>query len=190
GVRRLEALTADSAIARLQMDEQVIHQLTDRLRTKPEEIPSQVEKLQEQIKKYEREIEQLKMKIALGQSDSEQEDVREVEGIRVMTRRVSDLDAAGMRQLADALSKRARSGVVVLGQATDGKASLVVRVTDDLTNRLNAGHIVREVSAVIGGKGGGRADMATGGGNDTEKLDHALDASFEIVRRMIEGDAM
>ncbi len=187
GVRRLEALTADGAIQRLQVDEQVIRQLTDRLRTKAEDIPSHVEKLQEQVKKYEREIEQLKMKLALGQSDSEQEDAREVEGIRVMTRRVTDLDATGMRQLADALSKKARSGVVVLGQSSDGKASLVVRVTDDLTARLNAGQIVREVSAVIGGKGGGRADMATGGGNDTEKLDQALAATSEIVRAMIAG---
>ncbi|MEW6208258.1 MAG: alanine--tRNA ligase [Acidobacteriota bacterium] len=187
GVRRLEALTADGAIARLQADEQVIRQLSDRLRAKPEEIPTAVEKLQEQVKKYEREIEQLKMKLALGQSEAEQEDVCEVEGIRVLTRRVSDLDAAGMRQLADALSRRARSGVVVLGQETDGKASLVVRVTDDLTARLNAGQIVREVSAVIGGKGGGRADLATGGGNDTEKLDQALAATSEIVRAMIAG---
>ncbi len=189
GVRRLEALTADGTIQRLQSDEQVIRQLTDRLRTKAEDIPSHVEKLQEQIKKYEREIEQLKMKLALGQSDSTEEDVREIEGIRVMTRRVADLDATAMRQLADALSKKARSGVIVLGQATDGKASLVVRVTDDLTNRLNAGQIVREVSAVIGGKGGGRADMATGGGNDTEKLDQALAASSEIIRAMLVGGA-
>jgi alanyl-tRNA synthetase len=189
GVRRLEALTADGAIARLQSDEQVIGQLSDRLRIKPEDIPSQVEKLQEQVKKYEREIEQLRMKLALGHSDSASEDTREIEGIRVLVRRVSDLDANGLRQLADALSQKARSGVIVLGQAADGKASLVVRVTDDLTARLNAGQIVREVSAVLGGKGGGRADMATGGGNQAEKLDEALAATSEIVRAMIADKA-
>jgi alanyl-tRNA synthetase len=185
GVRRLEALTADAAIARFQTDEQVLEQLGDRLRAKPVEIPAQVDKLLEQVKRYEREIDQLKMKLALGQSESASEDVREIEGIRVMTRRVTDLDANGLRQLADTLSQKLKSGVVVLGQATNGKASLVARVTDDLTSRLNAGQIVREIAALVGGKGGGRADMATGGGTEPEKLDQALSASYETVRRML-----
>jgi alanyl-tRNA synthetase len=189
GVRRVEALTADGTIARLQADEQVIGRLVDRLRTKPDEIPAQVEKLQEQVRKYEREIDQLKMKLALGQTESAGEVISDIDGISVLTRRVSDLDANGMRQLADALSQRLRSGVVVLGQTVDGKASLVVRVTDDLTKRLNAGKIVREVSAVVGGKGGGRADMATGGGTDTAKLDQALSATPEIVRAIVAGAA-
>jgi alanyl-tRNA synthetase len=73
----------------------------------------------------------------------------------------------------------------VLGQATDGKASLVARVTDDLTKRLNAGQIVKEISALVGGKGSGRPDMATGGGNEPEKLEAALEASYETVERML-----
>jgi alanyl-tRNA synthetase len=185
GVRRLEALTADSAIARLQTDEQLIKQLSDRFKTRPEDIPAQVDKLWEQVRRYEREIEQLKMKIALGHTESGTESVREIGGVRVLTRRVSDLDPNGMRQLADTLSRRVKPGVVVIGQAIDGKASLVVRVTDDLTGRLNAGQIVREIAALIGGKGGGRADMATGGGSDTEKLDQALGASYETIERML-----
>jgi alanyl-tRNA synthetase len=127
----------------------------------------------------------LKVKVALGQSAPASEDVRDLAGVRVLSRRVSDLDAGGMRQLADSLSQKLRSGVVVLGQANDGKAAIVVRVTDDLTNRLNAGHIVREVAAVLGGKGGGRADMATGGGSNSEKLDEALISSFESIKRML-----
>jgi alanyl-tRNA synthetase len=185
GVRRLEALTADAAFARFQSDEQVLEQLGDRLRAKVAEIPAQVDKLLDQVRRYEREIEQLKMKLALGQSESASEDVREVEGIRVMTRRVADLDANALRQLADTLSQKLKSGVVVLGQATNGKASLVARVTDDLTGRLNAGQIVREIAAIVGGKGGGRADMATGGGTEPDKLDQALSASYETVRRML-----
>ena len=185
GVRRLEALTADAAIARFQSDEQVLEQLGDRLRAKPADLAAQVDKLLDQVRRYEREIEQLKMKLALGQGESASEDVREVEGVRVMTRRVADLDANALRQLADTLSQKLKSGVVVLGQATNGKASLVARVTDDLTARLNAGQIVREIAAIVGGKGGGRADMATGGGAEPEKLDQALSASYETVRRML-----
>ena len=187
GVRRLEALTADAAIARFQNDEQVIEQLGDKFKTKPQDIPAQVDKLIEQVRRYEREIDQLKLKIAQGESANAAESAREISGIRVLARRVSDLDSNGMRQLADTLAQKIKSGVVVLGQATNGKASLVTRVTDDLTKRLNAGQIVREVAALIGGKGGGRADMATGGGSEPEKLDQALDASYEMVERMLDA---
>ncbi|HEX8087471.1 MAG TPA: alanine--tRNA ligase [Blastocatellia bacterium] len=185
GVRRLEALTADAAIARFQNDEQVMDQLGEKFKTRPQDIPAQVDKLIEQVRRYEREIDQLKLKIAQGESAQAADSAREVGGVRVLARRVSDLDANGMRQLADTLSQKLKSGVVVLGQATNGKASLVARVTDDLTKRLNAGQIVREVAALIGGKGGGRADMATGGGSEPEKLDQALDASYEMVERML-----
>jgi alanyl-tRNA synthetase len=139
------------------------------------------------VRRYEREIEQLKLKMAQAESASAADSAREIAGIRVVARRVTNLDANGMRQLADSLSQKLKTGVVVLGQANDGKASLVARVTDDLTKRLNAGQIVREISALVGGKGGGRADMATGGGNEPEKLDQALEASYEAVERMLAG---
>ncbi|HSE38757.1 MAG TPA: DHHA1 domain-containing protein, partial [Blastocatellia bacterium] len=185
GVRRIEALTADAAIARFQVDEQVIEELAERFKVPLLDIPAQVDKLQDQVRRYEREIEQLKLKMAQAESASAADSAREIAGIRVLARRVTNLDANGMRQLADSLSQKLKSGVVVLGQANDGKASLVARVTDDLTKRLNAGQIVREVSALVGGKGGGRADMATGGGNEPEKLDQALEASYEAIGRML-----
>ncbi len=187
GVRRLEAKTADGAIALLQEDEQVIKQLSETLRTKPQDLPAQVSRLVEQVRKYEREIEQLKLKIAHAGAASATENAREVGGLRVLAEQVSGLDPNSMRQLADTLAQKLKSGVVVLGQISDGKASLVARVTDDLTKKLNAGQIIREVSAIIGGKGGGRADMATGGGSQPEKLDQALEASYEIVGRMANG---
>lgn len=185
GVRRLEAITADDAVARFQSDEKVLKQLSESLKAQPNEIPAQVDKLQEQVRAYKREVEGLKMKLALGTNDSEPEDVREVGGIRVLSRRVTDLGVDAMRQLADSLSRKIKPGVVVLGQATDGKASLVVRVTDDLTGRLNASQIVREIAAAIGGKGGGKADMATGGGTQPEKLDQALTGASVTVSKML-----
>jgi alanyl-tRNA synthetase len=185
GVRRIEALTADAAIARFQVDEHVIEELAERFKVPLRDIPAQVDKLQDQVRRYEREIEQLKLKMAQAESASAADSAREIAGVRVVARRVTNLDANGMRQLADSLSQKLKSGVVVLGQASDGKASLVARVTDDLTKRLNAGQIVRELAGLIGGKGGGRADMATGGGNEPEKLDQALAASYETVERML-----
>jgi len=185
GVRRIEALTADAAIARFQTDEHVVAGLLERFKVPLRDIPAQVDKLLDQVRRYEREIEQLKLKMAQSESASAADNAREIAGIRVVARRVANLDANGMRQLADSLSQKLKSGVVVLGQATDGKASLVARVTDDLTNRLNAGQIVKEISALVGGKGGGRADMATGGGNEPDKLEAALEASYETVERML-----
>ena len=185
GVRRIEALTADAAMSRFQVDEQVIEELAERFKVPLRDIPAQVDKLQDQVRRYEREIEQLKLKMAQSESASAADSAREIGGVQVVARRVSNLDANGMRQLADTLSQKLRSGVVVLGQANDGKASLVARVTDDLTTRLNAGQIVREVASLVGGKGGGRADMATGGGNDPDKLEAALEASYETVERML-----
>jgi alanyl-tRNA synthetase len=185
GVRRLEAITADAAVARLQNDEQIIKQLSDRLKAKAEEIPAQVDKLVEQVRRYERELEQLKLKIAQSEAAQAVEAAREIGGVKVLARRVKDLDANALRQLADVLSQKLRTGVVVLGQANNGKASLVARVTDDLTTRLNAGQIIREIAALIGGKGGGKADMATGGGSEPEKLDAALDASYDAIERML-----
>ena len=163
----------------------MIEDLAQRFKVPLRDIPAQVDKLQDQVRRYEREIEQLKLKMARAESESAADSARAIAGVRVLARRVADLDANGMRQLADSLSQKLRSGVVVLGQASDGKASLVTRVTDDLTKRLNAGQIVREIATHIGGKGGGRADMATGGGSETEKLDQALEASYETVERML-----
>jgi alanyl-tRNA synthetase len=185
GVRRLEAITADAAVARLQNDEQIIKQLSDRLKAKAEELPAQVDKLVEQVRRYERELEQLKLKVAQSEAAQAVEAAREIGGVKVLARRVKDLDANALRQLADVLSQKLRTGVVVLGQANNGKASLVARVTDDLTKRLNAGQIIREIAALIGGKGGGKADMATGGGTEPEKLDAALDASYDAIERML-----
>lgn len=186
GVRRIEALTADAAIARFQVDEHVIEELAERFKVPSRDIPAHVDKLLEQVRRYEREIEQLKLKMAQTESASAADNAREIAGVRVVARRVANLDANGMRQLADSLSQKLKSGVVVLGQATDGKASLVARVTDDLTKRLNAGQIVKEISALVGGKGGGRPDMATGGGNEPEKLEAALEASYKTVERMLD----
>jgi alanyl-tRNA synthetase len=185
GVRRLEAITADDSIARFQAGDKVIKQLSESLKAKISDLPAQVDKLQEQVRRQQREIEELKMKVALGQPSTSAEDIREVGGVRVLARKVAEMDMGTMRQLADSLSAKIKPAVVVLGQTNDGKASLAVRVTDDLTAKLNAGTIVREIAAVVGGKGGGKPDMATGGGPQPEKLDQALDSAAATIARML-----
>jgi alanyl-tRNA synthetase len=90
-----------------------------------------------------------------------------------------------MRQLSDTLLNRINSGVVILGRSGDGKASLIVRTSPDLTKRVPAGQVIKELAPMVGGKGGGKPDMAEGGGNQPDKLPEALKASFEIVERML-----
>ena len=90
-----------------------------------------------------------------------------------------------MRQLSDTLLARIKSGVVVLGRSTDGKVSLIVRTSADLTGRVPAGQVIKELAPIVGGRGGGKADMAEGGGNQPEKLSAALEQSYSVVEQLL-----
>ena len=139
-------------------------------------------------KKARREADELRMKIAtgaVGRSSANGDDAREVAGVRVLAREASGLDAAGMRQLSDTLLARIKSGVVVLGRSSDGKVSLIVRTSADSTDRVPAGQVIKELAPIVGGKGGGKADMAEGGGAQPEKLGEALEASYAIVEKLL-----
>ncbi len=185
GVRRIRAVTGIDAYERFREDEQIIGQVTNNLRTSRAELPAMIGKLQDELKKARREADELRLKIATGASSSSNgDDTREVNGVQVTAREASDLDAAGMRQLSDTLLARIKSGVVVVGRSNDGKASLIVRTSDDLTKKIPAGQVIKELAPIIGGRGGGKPDMAEGGGNQPEKLSEALEASYGVVERM------
>jgi alanyl-tRNA synthetase len=190
GVRRIRAVTGVDAYERFREDEQIIGQVTSNLRTSRAELPAMIGKLQDELKKARREADELRLKIATGaagSSASNGDDVREINGVRVQAREASGLDAAGMRQLSDTLLARIKSGVVVVGRSNDGKASLIVRTSDDLTKKIPAGQVIKELAPIIGGKGGGKPDMAEGGGNQPEKLGEALEASYGVVERLLVG---
>ena len=158
------------------------------LRTSRTDLPAVVSKLQDELKKARREADDLRLKIAsraIGPASPNGDEAREVAGIKVLAREASGLDAAGMRQLSDTLLARIKSGVVVLGRSNDGKASLIVRTSSDLTDKIPAGRVIKELAPIIGGKGGGRADMAEGGGNQPEKLVDALEASYKVIERLL-----
>jgi alanyl-tRNA synthetase len=190
GVRRIRAVTGVDAYERFREDEQIIGQVTSDLRTSRAELPAMIGKLQDELKKARREADELRLKIATGAATSPTsngDDAREIAGVRVLAREASGLDAAGMRQLSDTLLARIKSGVVVIGRSNDGKASLIVRTSDDLTKKVPAGQVIKELAPIIGGKGGGKADMAEGGGNQPEKLSEALQASYGVIGRMLES---
>ena len=102
-----------------------------------------------------------------------------------MAKIVDGLDASGTRQLSDTLLARLKSGVVVLGRTDDGKVGLIVRVSDDLTGKVKAGDVIREIAPIVGGKGGGKPDMAEGGGTEPAKLSDAIDAAYAVIEKMM-----
>jgi alanyl-tRNA synthetase len=188
GVRRIRAVTGVDAYERFREDEEIIGQVTSNLRTSRAELPAMIGRLQDDLKKARREADELRLKIATGaagSSSSNGDDAREVRGVRVLAREASGLDSAGVRQLSDTLLARIKSGVVVIGRSNDGKASLIVRTSDDLTQKIPAGQVIKELAPIIGGRGGGKADMAEGGGNQPEKLTEALEASYGVIERML-----
>jgi alanyl-tRNA synthetase len=126
----------------------------------------------------------LKLKMADGLGVDAQ--VRTVHGVQVHAQRADGLDASGMRALADRLREKLRSGVIALGAVNDGKVSLLVVVTKDLTSRLKAGDLIREMAAEVGGTGGGRPEMAQAGGKHPERLGAALEKVFRLVEQALE----
>jgi len=188
GVRRIRAITGYDAFRRFREDERLIDESLAVLKAQRDNLPGAIGKLQDELKRTRREMDELKLKIAtgsLGGASANDDEARDVNGIKVLAKTVDGLDGNGARQLSDTLLARLKSGVVVLGRRDEGKVSIIVRVSDDLTERVKAGNIVKEIVPIVGGKGGGRPDMAEGGGTDTDKLADAIDASYSVIGRML-----
>jgi alanyl-tRNA synthetase len=188
GVRRIRAVTGVDAFQRFRESEAIVDKLAGDLRSTRNELPAMIAKLQDDLKRTRREAEELRMKIAtgaVGGSTGNGDEARDVAGVKVMAREANGLDSAGMRQLSDTLLARIKSGVVVLGRSGDGKVSIIVRTSDDLSVRVPAGKVIKELAPIVGGKGGGKADMAEGGGALPEKLGEALEASYAVIEKLL-----
>jgi len=185
GTRRIEGLTGQGLLDYLRRTSQSLTELSEALRAKPDELVEAVEKLAESEKKLRKQLEAQQLKRAAGQTGDLVAGAKEVKGVRVVSARVEALDRPALRQMVDGLRAKLGSGVVVLGSVSDSKVALVAAVTKDLTNRLDAGKIVKEAAAIIEGTGGGRKDLAEAGGKSPEKLDESLKAVPSIVERML-----
>jgi len=182
GVRRMEAVTGAGALDYVRKLEGELIQVAERVKSSPFEVAQRVERLQDELKAQRREIEDLKRKMALGGGGRDlMASVREVGGVKVLATRADVGDPKALREVADQLRDKLKSGVVVLGGVTDGKVALVAAVTADLTGRVHAGKIIGEVAKVVGGKGGGRPDLAQAGGTDATKLDEALESVYRLI---------
>jgi len=188
GVRRIRAITGLDAFERFREDERMIEKSLGFLKTQRDQLPNAIEKLQEELKRTRRENDELKMKIAtgaIGSSSSNGSEARDVKGVKVLAQEVENLDSNAVRQLSDNLLNKIKSGVVIIGRKDEGKVSLIVRVSDDLTEKIKAGNVIKEIAPIIGGRGGGKADMAEGGGSLPEKLSEAIDASYGAIEKML-----
>ncbi|MBU1052548.1 MAG: alanine--tRNA ligase [Proteobacteria bacterium] len=181
GVRRIEALTGEAALTYVQHSIKTLHETARIVKEKPEALPQKVEKMLSQQKAYEKELEKTKAKIASRATDEIDTEIKSINGVSVLVKKVSAENPAVLRDLADKFRDKIKSGIVVLGSAADSKVFLIVVVTKDLVKKYHAGNIVKQVSPVVGGGGGGRPDMAQAGGSIPEKLDEALAGAYDVI---------
>ncbi|QJQ95090.1 MULTISPECIES: alanine--tRNA ligase [Halomonadaceae] len=176
GVRRIEAITGEGALAYFLEQEARVARIGERLRAKPEQVEGRVESLIERNRGLEKELERLKAKLASAAGSDMLSDALEIAGVKLLAKQLEGVSGKELRGVLDQLKSKLGSGVVVLGVADgdSGKVSLIAGVTDDLTGRVRAGDLVNHVAAQVGGKGGGRADMAQAGGSDPAGLPQAL----------------
>jgi alanyl-tRNA synthetase len=176
GVRRIEAVAGTAALAYVEALEARISAVAAALKTSPAQASDKAAQTIEQNRQLNRELQNLKARLAAGAGSDPLADVRQVAGVAVLVQRIEGADARSLREIADRMKSRLGSGVVMLAAEDDGKALLVAGVTKDLTDRIKAGDLLQHVAAQIGGKGGGRPDLAQGGGTDVAGLNAALDS--------------
>jgi alanyl-tRNA synthetase len=181
GVRRIEALTGLGALAHMREQEGLLNRAAFLLKAPVAEVPDRIGKLLDERRASEQEIEKLRAEKRVAASSDLTESARVIDGLRVITARVEGVDPKELRPMVDDLRARLGSGVVLLAAEANGRVSLALGVTQDLTERLSAGDLVREVAQVVGGRGGGRRDFAQAGGDAPERLD----AAFERLEALL-----
>jgi alanyl-tRNA synthetase len=187
GVRRIEALTGEGALADYHARRDALRRMTGTLGVGDEQAIEQVARLQQDSKRLAREVQELKVKLAMGAGAAGAGDgMTEIENVKAIFSSAPGLDKGGLRDLSDSLKARLGSGVVVLASAAEeGKVSIVVSLTPDLKGRLHAGNIVKVLAPIVGGGGGGRPDFAEAGGRDASRIDEMLAQGRTVIAEML-----
>jgi alanyl-tRNA synthetase len=190
GVRRIEAVTGEGSLHHFRKDHQlesVVASLSTHsdAASPAEALKLELDKKDSEIKRLQRELDQARMKSASSTVASVTDKIKDIHGIKVLAHRVDNLERAQMRTLVDQLRDKLGSGVVVLGSTSNGNVSLIVGVTKDLTQKIQAGKVIGKVAEKVGGKGGGRPDLAEAGGKDPAALDSALAEAYNVVAALL-----
>jgi alanyl-tRNA synthetase len=174
GIRRVEAVTAEGALAYVQEQEERLGAAAALLKAQPQDLGQKIAQLMEGTRALEKELARLKSKAASAQGDDLALQAADVKGVKVLAVALEGADAKALRETLDKLKDKLKSAAVVLASTEGGKVTLIAGVTADLTAKVKAGELVNFVAQQVGGKGGGRADMAQAGGTDAAKLPAAL----------------
>jgi alanyl-tRNA synthetase len=205
GFRRIEAVTGEGSLRHFQQDHRLENVVASFVgptlsqKTRKDGAPTagevtaspaealklELDKKDSEIKRLQRELDQARMKSASSTVASVTDKIKDIHGVKVLAHRVDNLERAQMRTLVDQLRDKLGSGVVVLGSTSNGNVSLIVGVTKDLTQRIQAGKVIGPVAQKVGGKGGGRPDLAEAGGKDPAALDAALAEAYGVVESML-----
>jgi alanyl-tRNA synthetase len=181
GLRRLEAVTGLGAIEAARRDNRLLRDSAEPLRTNPPDLPARIRKLLERERDLESELERVRGQLRRGTQADPMSTLREVGGVKVVAAEVAEASPKELRGLVDEIKQKLGSGVVLLGAHGDGKVALALGVTRDLTERFQAGSLVKELAGKVGGSGGGRPDFAQAGGTRAEGLREALEQLYELV---------
>jgi len=185
GVRRIEAVTGSAAVALVQDNEDRLKQIAGVLKSGTDVVVERVEQLSAANRQLEKELDQLKAKLASSQGSDLASQAEEIKGVMVLAAIVEGLDSKALRETTDQLKNKLGSAVVVLAAVSGDKVSLVAGVTSDVTDRVKAGDLVNEVARKVGGKGGGRPDMAMAGGNSPDQLPEAISQVKQYVTSLL-----
>jgi alanyl-tRNA synthetase len=174
GIRRVEAVTGISAMEMVQNLYRRVGEAAAALKTQPDELVPRILQVQDQLRSLEKELSTVKAKMASSQGDELLDQAVEIGGVKVLAAVIDGTDIAGLRTAMDKLKDKLKTAAIVLATVSDGKVSLIAGVTADATAKVKAGDLVNFVAQQVGGKGGGRPDMAQAGGTDPSGLDKAL----------------
>lgn len=182
GIRRIEAVTGEEALKYLHAQEDIVLEASSLLKTIPKELIDRINKLIQSQKQIEKDMEKLKAKGGKFTVDDMHDRIKTIGGVKVFAGRVAVEKTDELKEIADRIRQKIGSGIVAVGSENDGRATILVAMTRDLTNRFSAGGIIKEIAPIIGGKGGGKPDIAQGGGSNTKKLNEALEKVYEIIK--------
>ncbi|HXI41489.1 MAG TPA: DHHA1 domain-containing protein, partial [Bryobacteraceae bacterium] len=185
GVRRIEAITGERAVERYQQANDALKRIAEMMKVSEPELVEQVEKVLAREHALEKQVEQLKNKLAQSAASDLEGQSRTVKNVRVLAARLDGMDRQQLRALADSLRNKWKTGVVVLASAEDSNIAIISAVTKDLTGKVHAGKLVGAIAQAVGGKGGGRPDMAEGGGKDAAALPAALEKVYADVESQL-----
>lgn len=185
GVRRIEALTGEASLRYLAESDRAIAELSGILKAKPEEVKDKAERLIALLKEQEKEIARLREHLTVSRTRDISSEIRVVEGINVLSKRVDPMSTEELRNFAESLRSQIKSGIIAVGTDVDEKAAIVVMVSKDLASLFDARQIIKDIAGLVDGRGGGRADMAQAGGKRPDGLEEAMNRVVDVVGEMV-----